>query len=242
MSADKNKISVVDTTDIKKLINEMTVVNTQILSTLIDQNMPDGKIKEGVISQLNGAQQILNNKIKLLQLYLDKAERVANKLEAQQTEVEENENKIDEAHQERLKELEEIKSDFEATNEVLKDFNEKIDKKIEIFESSLDSRTDEIRNKVLDELNKFRTELAESLKAKIDDVNKSIKSEFAEIDLLSIETANTNAEKASKTLTQFIDTAEKYEDSINSKYIIAVSLFTFIGGALIASLFFYFFM
>lgn len=242
MSQDKNNVAVVDTVDIKKLINEMTVVNTQILSTLIDQNMPDGKIKEGVISQLNGAQQILNNKIKLLQLYLDKAEHVSTKLESQQTKVEKNETEIDEAHQERVKELEAIKSTIEATNEVLKDFNEKIDKKIEIFESSLDLRTDEIHNKVLDELNKFRTELAESLKAEIDDVNKSIKSEFAEIDLQSIKTANTNAEKATKTLTQFIDTAEKYEDTINSKYIIAVSLFTFIGGASIASLFFYFFI
>ncbi|RXJ99523.1 hypothetical protein CRU98_05710 [Arcobacter sp. CECT 8986] len=241
MSADENKISVVDTTDIKKLIKEMTVVNTQILSSLIDQNMPDGKVKEGLISQLNGAQQILNNKIKLLQLYLDKAERVTKKLETQQEKVEENETKIDEAHQERFKELEEIKSDFKITNEVIKDFNEKIEEKIKIFENSLDLRTDEIYNKVLDEINKFRTELAESLKAEIDDVNKSIKSEFAEIDLQSIKTANTNAEKATKTLSQFIDTAEKYEDSINSKYIIAVSLFCFTGGGAIASLFFYFF-
>lgn len=242
MSTDKNKISVVDTVDIKKLINEMTVVNTQILSNLTDQNMPDGKVKEGVISQLNGAQQILNNQIKLLQFYLSKAEGVENKLKSQQTKVEENETEIDEAHQERFKELEEIKSDFKITNEVIKDFNEKIEEKIKIFENSLDLRTDEIYNNVLDELIKFRTELAESLKAEIDDVNKSIKSEFAEIDLQSIKVANTNAAKATKTLTQFIDTAEKYEDSINSKYIIAVSLFTFIGGASIASLFFYFFM
>lgn len=241
MSADENKISVVDTTDIKKLINEMTVVNTQILSNLTNQNMPDGKVKEGVISQLNGAQQMVRNQIKLLQLYLSKAEGVENKLKSQQTEVEENEDAIDEAHQERLKELVSIKSSFERTNKVIGDFNEKIEEKIKIFESSLDLRTDEIYNKVLDELNKFRTELAESLKAEIDDVNKSIKSEFAEIDLQSIKTANTNAEKATKTLSQFIDTAEKYEDSINSKYIIAVSLFCFTSGGAIASLFFYFF-
>ncbi len=238
MSTDKNKISVVDTVDIKKLINEMTVVNTQILSNLTDQNMPDGKVKEGVISQLNGAQQILNNQIKLLQFYLSKAEGIENKLKFQQTEVEENETKIDEAHQERFKELEEIKSDFKITNEVIKDFNEKIEEKIKIFENSLDLRTDEIYNNVLDELIKFRTELAESLKAEIDDVNKSIKSEFAEIDLQSIKTANNNAAKATKTLTQFINAV----DNINSKYIIALSLFAFMGGASIASLFFYFFM
>ena len=242
MSTDKNKISVVDTIDIKKLINEMTVVNTQILSNLTDQNMPDGKVKEGVISQLNGAQQILNNQIKLLQFYLSKSEGIENKLKSQQTEVEENETKIDEAHQERLKELVSIKSSFETTNEVLENFDKKIDKKIEGFENALDLRTDIIQDKVLNELNKFFTEEEKSLKDKIDDINKSIVNEFKDIDLQSIKTANTNAATATKTLTQFIDTAEKYEDSINSKYIIAISLFSLIGGAAIASLFFYFFM
>ncbi len=238
MSADKNKISVVDTVDIKKLINEMTVVNTQILSNLINQNMPDGKVKEGLISQLNGAQQILNNQIKLLQFYLSKAEGIENKLKSQQTEVEKNEDAIDKSHKERLKELVSIKSSFERTNEVIGDFNEKIEEKIKFFESSLNLRTDVIQDKVLDELNKFRTELAESLKDEIGDINKSIINEFNGIDLNSIQTANTNATNVTKTLTKFINSV----DDINSKYIIAVSLFSLIGGAAIASLFFYFFM
>jgi len=242
MITDKNKISVVDITDIKKLINEMTVVNTQILSNLNDQEMKDGKLKEGLISQLNGAQQMVRNQTKLLQFYVEKAERVSTKLESQQTKVEENETEIDEAHQERLKELVSIKSSFETTNEVLENFDKKIDKKIEGFENALDLRTDIIQDKVLNELNKFRTELAKSLKDEIGDINKSIVNEFNAIDLNSIKTANTNATTATKTLTQFIDTAEKYEDSINSKYIIAISLFSLIGGAAIASLFFYFFM
>jgi len=238
MSQDKNNVAVVDTVDIKKLINEMTVVNTQILSNLTNQKTKDGEVKEGLISQLNGAQQMVHNQIKLLQFYLSRAEGIEDKLKSQQTKVEENENAIDEAHQERLKELLSIKSSFEMTNEVLKDFNQKIDKKIEGFERVFELRTDVIQDKVLDELNKFKTELAESLKVKVDDINKSIINEFTGIDLNSIQTANTNAANATKTLTKFINSV----DDINSKYIIAVSLFCFTGGAAIASLFFYFFM
>lgn len=238
MSTDKNKISVVDTVDIKKLINEMTVVNTQILSNFTNYKTKDGEVKEGLISQLNGAQQMVRNQIKLLQFYLSKAEGIENKLKSQQTEVEKNEDAIDKSHQKRLKELVSIKSSFETTNEVFKDFNEKIDKKIEGFERAFELRTDVIQDKVLDELNKFRTELAESLKDEIGDINKSIINEFTGIDLNSIQTANTNAANATKTLTKFINSV----DDIKSKYIIAISLSTFIGGASIASLFFYFFM
>ncbi|WP_419782878.1 hypothetical protein [Malaciobacter marinus] len=223
-------IPVINTNDIKKLIKEMTVVNTLILSNFTNQKMPDGKVKEGLISQLKNTQESINRQILKIKFYLSKAEGIENKLKSQQTEVEENEDAIDEAHQERLKELEAIKSTFEKTNEVVKDFNEKIDKKIEIFESSLDLRTDEIHNKVLDEIKTFKKELTDALKNEINDINNSI---VDDKDIQKLISLNTSITQGLKNLKSFNQESKKLKRENLALY----SGISFLGGGFIFSLF-----
>lgn len=131
-----------------------------------------------------------------------------------------------------------INKKLEDSSKIITQFDAKIEEKMKIFENALDVRTDVIRDKVLDELNKFRTELAESLKAEIDEINKSIKTKIKDIDLKKIDASNRFVSNAIIQLDLFKAALEKTE----KKNKLLSSILSAIGGAVFTSLVFYLFI
>ncbi len=131
-----------------------------------------------------------------------------------------------------------INKKLEDSSKIITQFDAKIEEKMKIFENALDERTDVIRDKVLDELNKFRTELAENLKAEIDEINKSIKTKIKDIDLKKIDASNRFVSNAVIKLDLFKAAIEKTE----KKNRLLSSILSAIGGAVFTSLVFYFFI
>jgi len=138
----------------------------------------------------------------------------------------------------KVTDIQAINKKLEDSSKIITQFDAKIEEKMKIFENALDVRTDVIRDKVLDELNKFRTELAESLKAEIDEINKSIKTKIKDIDLKKIDASNRFVSNAVIKLDLFKVAIEKTE----KKNRLLSSILSAIGGAVFTSLVFYLFI
>ena len=138
----------------------------------------------------------------------------------------------------KVTDIQTINKKLEDSSKIITQFDAKIEEKMKIFENALDVRTDVIRDKVLDELNKFRTELAESLKAEIDEINKSIKTKIKDIDLKKIDASNRFVSNAVIKLDLFKVTKKKTE----KKDRLLSSILSAIGGAVFTSLVFYLFI
>lgn len=138
----------------------------------------------------------------------------------------------------KVTDIQTINKKLEDSSKIITQFDAKIEEKMKIFENALDVRTDVIRDKVLDELNKFRTELAESLKAEIDEINKSIKTKIKDIDLKKIDASNRFVSNAVIQLDLFKVAIEKTE----KKNRLLSSILSAIGGAVFTSLVFYLFI
>jgi len=138
----------------------------------------------------------------------------------------------------KVTDIQTINKKLEDSSKIITQFDAKIEEKMKIFENALDVRTDVIRDKVLDELNKFRTELAESLKAEIDEINKSIKTKIKDIDLKKIDASNRFVSNAVIKLDLFKVAIEKTE----KKNRLLSSILSAIGGAVFTSLVFYLFI
>lgn len=138
----------------------------------------------------------------------------------------------------KVTDIQTINKKLEDSSKIITQFDAKIEEKMKIFENALDVRTDVVRDKVLDELNKFRTELAESLKAEIDEINKSIKTKIKDIDLKKIDASNRFVSNAVIKLDLFKVAIEKTE----KKNRLLSSILSAIGGAVFTSLVFYLFI
>lgn len=138
----------------------------------------------------------------------------------------------------KVTDIQTINKKLEDSSKIITQFDAEIEEKMKIFENALDVRTDVVRDKVLDELNKFRTELAESLKAEIDEINKSIKTKIKDIDLKKIDASNRFVSNAVIKLDLLKVAIEKTE----KKNRLLSSILSAIGGAVFTSLVFYFFI
>lgn len=137
-----------------------------------------------------------------------------------------------------VKDIQIINKKLEDSCKIITQFDAKIEEKMKIYENALDVRTDIIHTKVLDEIQSLKTQLVDSLKLEIDDINKAIKTKIKDIDLKKIDASNRFVSNAVIQLDLFKAAIEKIE----KKNRLLSSILSAIGGAVFTSLIFYFFI
>ncbi len=214
MSNDKNNLSLVDTTSITHLINELRVLDTRILNRLSSA--------DGVIAQLNETITLLSSKNNLNKALIQKEERIKIDAEYAIKEISDN-----------LKYLEEILNkltNFESMQERLlsqqfekiKDFNIDLNAKADLYEKEIISLKDSI--------------LLE-MKKQVEDLKNQINFKIVNIDIKNLEMINQNASKAVNNITAVAE----WSKNVYHINILLVGILCLIGGGAIMALVFFFF-
>lgn len=228
MSNDKNNIAVVNTTDIVHLINELRILNATTLHNLSSAN--------GLIPQLNENITILNGKNNLKKAQIIQEERIKNDAENAQKKLSDNlqhldkilnEFKIFEKAQEQLLTEQAGKivnnfANFEISNKKM--FEEQT-KKTENLKDNLELRAEIWISQFQENLSLLKNELEIQISKKLKDV-----------DLKKFEDANKNVKDAIK---NFDDFHQKMEKSYLKNNILT-GIMSFVGGATVMALVFFF--
>ena len=214
---DKNNVAVVNTTDITHIINELRILDTRILNRLSSA--------DGVIVQLNETITRLSSKNNLNKALIQKEERIKIDAEYAQKEISEN-----------LRCLEKIwgnLQNFEKTNEKM---IQEQTQKVEIFKNALELRYDNLSYQFLQELKVATESLLTDVSTKVEEIKKEIDKKLKAIDLKKFEKANQNVEDI---IINFNVLHKKIEE-VSFKNNIFTKILSFVGGATVMALVFFF--
>jgi hypothetical protein len=117
---------------------------------------------------------------------------------------------------------------------------QKILKKIEVNESSSEVRVMNFNEYFQNEIEKLKNEVLENINKTVENLNEKIEERISNIDIKSIERASNNSLTAINRLNTFYTTSKGINDNIQSKLKLTSLFLSFIGGATLASLLFYF--
>jgi ABC-type transporter Mla subunit MlaD len=218
MSTDGNLIPVINTNDIKKLIKEMTVVNTHILNKLDNKN-------GGIIKSL----QLVITTADLSQTNLDKtvksAEILKSEIEKAQKNIEDN--------IEILNQIFNQFKDFESTNEQMLELQTQ---KVENLKEKIELKSTIISGQFKTDLEDLKIKLLDQVEIEVQKINAEINSKLKGVDLRLLDGSNRLVSSSLSQLDQFKLKLTQSE----SKNTILFTLLSFIGGVALTSLLFYF--
>jgi ABC-type transporter Mla subunit MlaD len=218
MSTDGNLIPVINTNDIKKLIKEMTVVNTHILNKLDNKN-------GGIIKSL----QLVITTADLSQTNLDKtvksAEILKSEIEKAQKNIEDN--------IEILNQIFNQFKDFESTNEQMLELQTQ---KVENLKEKIELKSTIISGQFKTDLEDLKIKLLDQVEIEVQKINAEINSKLKGVDLRLLDGSNRLVSSSLSQLDQFKLKLTQSE----SKNTILFTLLSFISGVALTSLLFYF--
>lgn len=213
MSNDKNNLSLIDTTSITHLINELRILDTRILNRLSSA--------DGVIVQLNETITRLNSKKNLNEAFIIKAERTKIDAEYARKEVSENLRYLEET----LLKLQ----GFELKHEQLLDQQFE---KIKDFNLDLNRKTDSYQKEIIS----LKDSILSDLKKQIEEIKNQINFKVVEIDIKNLEMINQNANSAITNITAVAD----WSKNVYQINLLLVGFLSFFSGGIFAFIIIYF--
>ncbi len=215
MSNDKNNLSVVDTTSITHLINELRNLDTKIIKDLSGAN--------GIIAKLEDTLTRLSCTNNLKEAIIIQNERIKIEAEYAQKEISDN-----------LKKLEKILNQFQEFESKSEQLIEKQSQKIENLNHNLSSKTEEFEK----EITNLKDSLVIDFGKKVEEIKNQINFKIVDIDIKNLEMINQNANSAINNITAVAN----WSKNVYHINILLVAFLSFFGGGILASLIFYFFV
>lgn len=212
MSNDKN-LSLIDTTSITHLINELRILDTRILNKL--------STADGVIVQLNETITRLSSKNNLNKALIIKEERIKINAEYAIKEISDNLKYLEEIWN-KLKNFESMQERLLSEQfEKIKDFNLDLNRKADLYEKEIINLKDSI--------------LVE-MKKQVEDLKNQINFKVVDVDIKNLEMINQNANSAINNITAVSD----WTKNVYHINILLVAFLSFFGGGIFAFVIIYF--
>lgn len=213
MSNDKNNLSLIDTTSITHLINELRILDTRILNRLSSA--------DGVIVQLNETITRLSSKKNLNESLIIKEERTKIDAEYARKEVSENLRYLEET----LLKLQ----GFELKHEQLLDQQFE---KIKNFNLDLNRKADSYQKEIIS----LKDSILSDLKKQIEEIKNQINFKVVDIDIKNLEMINQNANSAITNITAVAD----WSKNVYQINLLLVGFLSFFSGGIFAFIIIYF--